>query len=178
MDIARSYIGIRNSGGNQGFPSLHIEVKTGSETMDSLLASLLSQIQEVERFFVGFEVVQGLGSFLKGLGAFRKPIEVQIDGDCSTPSWINNLDKVIVIYREKSKFNYYTLKKVDRIVFRPKTVEDIETLEELYRGEYLLTPAVKWIEATEDIYSKALDLTLKLPRCGLSLYGLEARNGS
>lgn len=160
----------REFGPNQGIPTVHIEVGEGSEKIENLVLSVINVAGMSTRVFVGYKVVKGLSAFLTALNSVKFDLEVQILGNCQTPGWLNSPELVLANYVGNSSFNYYSLRKLDFILFDIDTSEQLEEAKLVFE-EHKLTPATKWLLVPQDLYFEGYKLVTSYLRTRICIKG-------
>lgn len=158
----------REFGPNQGIPTIHIEVEEGSDKVEDLLFRVVNGSGNLKNVFVGYRIVKGLHAFLSGLNSMKFDLEIQFLGDCETPSWLNSPSLVLVNYISDSKFNVFSLRREDFILFDINTKIDLEKAKLVFEETYL-TPATKWLIVPRDLYLEGYELVLSYLRTRISI---------
>ena len=168
MKISSLVIKPREFGPNIGIPTIHINVDEGSENIEDLVSTVVFSGGSVKNVYVGPKIVKGMSAFLTALNSVKFNLEVQIGGNCSTPSWLNGPDLVLVDYTKTKGFNYFSLRKSDFIIFRVNTSEELEEVKGIFE-ENKLTPATKWLIISEDLYKEGFELVSSYLRTRISV---------
>ena len=168
MHIVNAHSDVRKFGPNKGLPMLHLKVGSNKDSTSDLLKQVLDSTSGLDWVCIKGDNVQGLGNFVKGLMEFRINIEMDLSTKGKAPGWINAPNNVLVDYDPESEFAYFSLRREDYIIFKAKTEEDIESLKFIYE-DLKLTPCNKWLIVDPKIYWLGYKLTIRYPRCRMSL---------
>ena len=150
LSVSKVYEGIRLEGLNCGLPMLFVLMGNGrdfSKTEDLVKEIYFTSISKKGGWvcILGEETVRvGIGSLIKDLSKLGLNIEVEVDGNFSSPGWMHTVDRWVVDYREGSLFNYFALRPQDMIRFSLSSGEDVSRIVSGFE-EIKLSQAVKYI---------------------------------